>query len=493
MVARVYSAVISGPAVQPVMIEVEGSATSLPTVSLIGLPNASVIESKDRVFSALRSLRLSLPHKRLVISLRPVEVPKSGSSLDLAIALGILAVFRLIPNRSYAAVGELGLDGALHANREYLALLDELARHRKVYTAGECLGLAIQPLAGRSIFPCATLQELYLGLSGTSCLLPLAKLLDRAAAPPPAVELPPEGMTISRQLLRALTLSLAGGHHLLLFGSPGVGKTYSRQLLSYLLPEETESQTWERQVRESIGALAKVEPGRVVSPHHNATVAGLIGGGRPIRSGAVSLAHRGILFLDEFPEFRRECLEALRQPLENEQLTLVRGGGAWTLPCSFTMIATANPCPCGFYGTDQCHCRDSEVKRYVEQISGPVLDRIDLQVRVIAEDRTALSSEEVAQLRRQITAARRRQESRMAQGWPEFARLYEKDELQRLGEVPEKVLAPRMTREWSLRRKIKLWRVAQTIADLENNAQIIPKYVREAYQFARPAFAEIIQ
>lgn len=490
MVARIHSAVVSGPTIQPVVIEVEGSNTSLPTVSLIGLPNASVIESKDRVFSALRSLHLALPRKRLVISLRPVEIPKSGASLDLAIALGILAVFRLIPNKPYAAVGELGLDGALHASTEYLALLEALSGRQEVYAPHDCQRLPLGPLRTKQIFTCPSLHEMYLGLSGASCLLPLPKQPE-PAGPINSVVAQEGEILVSRQLLRALAISLAGGHHLLLFGSPGVGKTYTHSFLPLFLPEETARQVWERQVRESIGRFSDVMPGRVVAPHHSISLAGLVGGGSPVRSGAISLAHRGILFLDELPEFPRACLEALRQPLENEELTLVRHGGAWTLPCSFTLLATANPCPCGYYGEDRCRCREYEVKRYLEKISGPVLDRIDLQVRVSSDDRVRLSAQQISQWRKEITAARRRQEARARQDFPEFARHYEKPDLLRLGKVPRGVLPPKLLRSWSLRRKIKLWRVAQTIADLEGSASIGEQHLKEAFGLARPAFAEM--
>ncbi len=408
----------------------------------------------------------------------------------MAIALGVLAVNRLIPNRPYTAIGELGLDGALHSNPEYLALLDNLSSQGRVYTSADVIDRSVGPLVSRAIYPANSLRELYLGLSGSSCLLPLASVVGRPKTK--SSPLSSENLTISKQLLRALALSLAGGHHLLLFGSPGVGKTYSRSMLPILLPEETEAQVWERQVRESIGAFSDIPPGRIVAPHHSATLAGLIGGGRPVRAGAITLAHRGILFLDELPEFSRACLEALRQPLENERLTLVRGGGAWTLPCSFTMIATANPCPCGFYGTDKCDCRDSEVKRYVEQISGPVLDRIDLQVRVSIEDRVTLSPIEVVVWREKITAARRKQEARVKDGLPEYCRLYEKTALQQLGGYSSQILPGKLTKYWSLRRKLKLWRVARTIADLEDCQEIKAQFVREAYQLVRPAFKEII-
>ncbi len=487
MFARVFSAVVSGPTIQPVVVEVESSHTSLPTVSLIGLPQASILESRDRVFSALRSLNLKLPRQRLVISLRPVAVPKSGSSLDLAIALGILMVQKMVPLDNWAAIGELGLDGQLHAGSEYTGLLGSLPPG-KCLAPADCANLVLPlNLSSTKLFLANTLPEIYQSLSGTSCLLPFS-YRQQPVLPPTPHHYHPE--CVSRQLLRVLSIALAGGHHLLLFGSPGVGKTYTKHLAEMLLPDETPAQQNERRVQASIWHNQPYSDRRLIAPYHTATLAGLMGGGRMVKPGAVSWAHRGVLFCDELPEFSRSCLEALRQPLEEENITLVRESGAWTLPCLFTLIATANPCPCGYYGEQHCRCQSKEIAKYIQRLSGPVLDRLDLQLRVITTDRTDWSVDQLQQLQRSITRVRRQQEARQKLGLPEFARQYSQEDLVKLGCNFRLPLPPHLIRSWSLRRRLKLWRVAQTLADLAE-VKIAMAQIIEAYQLVKPAFGRL--
>lgn len=485
MFVRIHSAVVSGPTVQPVTVEVASSKTSLPTVSIIGLPGASVVESKDRVFSALRSLRIALPHKRIVISLRPVEVQKSGSSLDLAIALGVLMVHGIIPVMECAAIGELGLDGSLHAGSEYPALLKAVSPEKNVFFPHECGSNPLpQIVNGKRFSAVSTLRELYLALTGACCFLPVC--WDKPYVP---VRTNATDVTASQRLLRTVAISLSGGHHTLLFGSPGVGKSYTRQLIEMLLPDETPEQIDDRLTRENLwNVRAQKRP--IISPHHSASLVGLVGGGSVVRPGAISYAHRGILFLDELPEFQRVCLEALRQPLESETLTIVRGSGSWELPCSFTLIGTANPCPCGYRGTNYCRCSETMVLKYRERISGPILDRMDIQLRVTDGDRHFVSAEKLRALQQKITTVRRLQEQRVASGIPAFARQYELAHLELLRTTKRDLPIPvKLTADWSLRRWLKFWRVVQTIADFEGRPTTKPDLI-EAFGMVRPLFGD---
>jgi magnesium chelatase family protein len=498
MFVQVRSAVLSGPTVLPVTVEVESTHRGLPNISLIGLAHGAVLESKERVFSALRCSGVNLPRSRTTMSLVPVDVPKRGSSLDVALAIGLLLIHQLIPAGEYAAVGELGLDGTLHDCAGLLGLADTLRTSSSLFVPGESVR-RLAPLApAAAIYPVACLADLIAHLHQQSCLLPLDArywplAVRPSATPAVAVSASVEApiWKTAAPLLRVLSLAAAGGHHTLLFGSPGVGKTFAKNFLQALLPPETNIEKYQRAVQLDIQTTEgwSSTTRRLIDPHHSITLAGLIGGGSPLHAGAISAAHQNWLFLDELPEFRRECLEALRQPLEAESLTLARAQNVWHLPCSFTMVATANPCPCGWYGTRQCRCRYGEVQRYLQRISGPILDRIDVQWRVTDRNLREFTVDDQRKWQERVEQARQRQRWRAQHwSWPTWARQYQWDhwrqQAKRLQLTKNDRAATTATRTdhtaqspaaipwqwfigWSRRRQLIAWRVAQTLADLD--------------------------
>lgn len=460
MYVRVESAVVSGPSVQDVTLEFESTRSGLPGLTLVGLARASVLESKERVFSALRSSGIVLPRVRTTVNLCPVDVPKSGSSLDLPLALGLLQLYGFLPAFSYGAVGELGLDGSLRSSHGLLALIDRLL--------GRCPGVYSPPfLTTPGLFPaekivCQTsLSEMVRCIQGEARSLSY-DLLETASFHQRIV---PECLEAEPRAFEALSLSLSGGHHLLLYGPPGRGKTHLRQYIPSLLPPLSQDESRELLLARSLGQA--VAGDRVVSPHHSATVAGLLGGGVPLRAGAVSHAHNGVLFLDELPEFSREALESLRQPLEDEKIELTRGGQHWVFPASCTVIATANPCPCGYFGEDRCHCVWQTVQEYQRRISGPLIDRFDMHVQIFGRNLIPWDEKKYRELQQHIQRARERQRERAESGYPALNRSYSLSDLQRLGvKFPQEYEHSRL----SMRRKLKWARLVLTLADTNDRS-----------------------
>jgi magnesium chelatase family protein len=293
-----------------------------------------------------------------------------------------------------------------------------------------------------------------------------------------------------------LALALAGGHHTLLFGSPGVGKTYCKHFLRALLPPESPDECYERRVRLNTSLLENSAfQQRIIDPHHSISLAGLLGGGVPVQAGAITAAHHNWLFLDELPEFSRSCLEAMRQPLETEQIVLARFHSAWSLPCAFTMVATANPCPCGWYGTRRCRCNPAAVQRYIAHLSGPVLDRIDIQWRVTDRGQIELDSEGQNLWRIRIARARERQRQRQQKlGWPAWARQYQWEHWRQASTTTEShspwaadVSTPTLSR----RRQLTVWRVARTLADLQDQNDITDEHWLEAKHLVGQSFVHV--
>lgn len=476
---------VSGPSVAQVVVEVQSSTTALPSISLIGLPRGSTMESKDRVFSALRTLRVSLPRRRLVISLTPVEIPKNSAFLDLPIALAVLAVFNIIPQKQYVALGELGLDGTLRSSPQTLALCasllasNQLPSGSKIIVPKDALPYLCRFSADRFL-PAIHLREVVALLRSEACSIPFTY---KNSLEPQRENSSSQGkMSVSAGLLRVVSLAVAGSHHTLLYGSPGVGKSHSRILFSRLWPDPDPALSLERAIRASI-QNEKESLSPLVFVHSQSSLAGLLGGGIPLRSGAVTHADKGILFLDEAPEFSRECLESLRQPLEEGQITLWRGGQSWCLPTDFLLVTTANPCPCGYYGEARCRCRLPEIQRYVGKLSGPLLDRIDIQWRTTQFDRRIVETNEWRLLRDRIAAALEIQRSRASLfSVPLKNSRYEESDFVSIGDSLHSSLLEPQIRDWSLRRRLKLWRVARTIADFEMRERWEEKDLIEAYQ-----------
>ncbi len=394
-VACVWSAAVVGVTGTPVEVEVRISS-QLPRVDIVGLPEAAVRESVSRIRGAIAAVGLSFPDRRVTVNLAPAELRKSGAGLDLPIAIGILAATGLFEREHLerrGLVGELALDGRLRGTRGTLAAVLAM-RDRGAYEAivpqasaqRACLATGIR------VFGADGLREVIGHLCGREKLLPVEEepaTASATATDQDGVELCLSDIRGQALAKRALEIAAAGGHGLIMTGPPGTGKTLLARRLPGLLPALRDRERLEAFcVQDASGmlsadqAISDAPPFR--APHHTASAAGLLGGGNPIRPGEVSLAHHGVLFLDELPEFDRRCLESLREVIEQGVVRIARANFSCELPAKFQLIAASNPCPCGFYGSPKrdCRCDDATLARYRRKLSGPLLDRVDLGVWV---------------------------------------------------------------------------------------------------------------
>ncbi|WP_374618919.1 YifB family Mg chelatase-like AAA ATPase [Pandoraea sp.] len=505
--AVVSSRAITGMAARAVTVEVH-LANGLPGLSLVGLPDTEVKESRERVRSALQNSRFEFPARRITVNLAPADLPKASGCFDLPIALGILAASGQLPEaglRSHEFAGELSLTGELRPVRGALAMasamLAEPSARALVLPTDSAQEAAL--VEGATVYGARTLLDVCAHLAESDEATPLARavvpraLADMAASDGNAVHAGerPDMRDIKGQgpAKRALEVAAAGGHHLLLYGPPGTGKSMLATRLAGLLPALSKAQAVEAATLASLGAQGfdmrhwGRRPFR--APHHTASAAALVGGGRTPRPGEISLAHRGVLFLDELPEFQRRVLEVLREPLELGQVTISRAGGQATFPAAFQLVAAMNPCPCGDLGhpSRRCRCTSEAVARYRNRLSGPLLERIDLHVEVpalSAETFAAPASgepSEVVALR--VGQARARQLSRQGQLNCELSsRALEVQCVLRTS--AQDVLHRALTQHhWSARTYHRVLRVARTVADLEDCAAIEAHHVAEAVQY----------
>ncbi len=493
---RVLSATLSG--VAGVAIEVEVRLSSqLPRVDVVGLPEASVRESTSRIRGAIAAAGLSFPDRRVTVNLAPAELRKQGAGLDLPIAVAILAAVGngLDPEHVGARgfVGELALDGRLRATRGTLAaaLAMREAGAREVIVPANGAWQAAQAPDLR-VVGAEDLRQVLGHISGQACL----PTLDADATPGPIAasdDLCLRDVRGQPMAKRALEVAAAGGHGLLLTGPPGTGKTLLARRLPGLLPPLEDAARLEAFcIRDAAGIAGDTErvsfqpPFR--APHHGASAAGMLGGGHPIRAGEVSLAHHGVLFLDELPEFDRRCLESLREVLEQGVVRISRANTRCELPARFQLIAAANPCPCGYYGTvdRDCRCDDAALARYRRRLSGPLLDRIDLNVRVGEVEWETMRSQPEGEsskvVRSRVLAAR---EIQGARGISCNAEIDDRrlDELTAVETGGMELLGRAVDRmRLSVRAVRRVLRVARTIADLADQTATNRIAIAEALQ-----------
>lgn len=502
MLAVIQSLTLAGMEAATIQVEVDVSS-GLPSFDLVGLPDTAVRESKERVRTAIKNSGFEFPAKRITVNLAPADLKKEGPGFDLPIAVGILASTGQLKDglwRDCFFVGELSLKGDLRGVPGALPMAWFLAHSHQdsPMVVPVDNGYEAGLIQGATIVPVASLRELVSFLNGELVIEPVKvdpeEFLRKSRPKDSDFNL----IRGQAGVKRGLEIAAAGGHNVLLMGPPGGGKTLLARSLTAILPPLGLEEALEVSRIYSVAGLLTGEQPLVVdrpfrAPHHTASTASVIGGGRTPRPGELSLATHGILFLDELLEFRRDVLEALRQPLEDRKITVTRVQASYEYPADFMFVATANPCPCGYYGDREreCSCTPYQIQKYRNKLSGPLLDRIDLQMEVprltLQELKAADGGEEAHVVRDRVTAARRRQWQRLAGHGLYYNAQIKGPMVEELCQVDEEGthLLHRAFAQLglSMRAHHRLIKIARTIADLEGSELITGVHIAEALQY----------
>lgn len=499
MIAKAYTGISIGLNGVVVEVEADVAGRGFPSFTIVGLPNKSIDEAKDRVRTAITNAGFEMPDSRITVNLAPADVPKSGAAFDLAIALGILSANGFIPQKALLDclfVGELSLEGMVRRVNGILPLV-LLAKEQNIkhvfIPSANCEEASL--IEDVTIYPVETLVAVLNHVTGKKQI---------SVFQPTSILVPASDSYIDfcevqgqEQVKRALEIAAAGFHNVHLKGSPGAGKTLLSRAFSSILPRMTQEEILEAaKIYSVVGDFRKsiyhgYRPFR--SPHHTTSRVGLIGGGSMPLPGEISLAHRGILFLDEFPEFPRAVLESMRQPLEDGVVTISRAAGSLTYPARFLLLAASNPCPCGYYGhpTRSCTCAVGLVTKYQKRLSGPLLDRIDIHVDVAPVEVDKLSQvstgESSDKIRERVMDALDLQKARFQNTKIRFNSEMNSSEVRKYCEISEEgqQLLRQAVEKLSLsaRAYFKTIKVARTIADISHDKNISHIHIAEALQY----------